>query len=185
MSKDNLAFRKYGIRPSADWERWHDAKDSFPNGSVPHLNSAPAVAQEAVDIAKKNANLATRVANISHSIAKNTSDEGLAQVAASHARDANREKDEAVNMAARAEEVAAAGDPSGAANAALNALDHAQNAAQYAQLAANAAANAGTPKLVVEDAMRKAQDSHDRAEESKTGILAALRRYLARVRAAL
>ena len=41
MSKDNLAFRKYGIRPSADWERWHDAKDSFPNGSVPHLDERP------------------------------------------------------------------------------------------------------------------------------------------------
>jgi hypothetical protein len=82
MSKDNLAFRKYGIRPAAEWERWHNAHDHFENGSVPAIQQAPEVAQDAADLAKKNANLAVKVANISQKLANGS--EG-ADLAASHA----------------------------------------------------------------------------------------------------
>jgi hypothetical protein len=95
-----------------------------------------------------------------------------------------REKDEAAKVANFANVAAARGDHRGAANAALTALDHAQNAGQYAQLAANAAGNAGTPQLVVETTMTKAHDLHEHAEGRKSGILEALRRYLARIRGA-
>lgn len=185
MSKDNMAFRKYGIRPAAEWERWHDANDHFPNGTVPNAESAPAAASEAVDIATKNANMAVKIANISKKLANGATNANRAEVAVAHAQDAVRERNEAAQVARSANAAADRGDHHGAANAAVEALCRAQNAAQYAQLTANAAGAAGTPPLVVESTMQKARDLHERAQDRKFGLYAAIRRYMERIRAAL
>lgn len=173
-----MAFRKYGIRPSAEWERWHDAPNHFPNGSIPNIESASAVARKAVENAKANADLAVKVANISQKLAKDNND---ADRAVSYARDAKRERDDVERVAGLAGVAMSRNDHGGAANATLEALGHAQNASQYAQLAADAASKAGTPPLIVDTTVHNARNLHEHAEEYKTGILAALRRYMARI----